>query len=124
MGIHRVLHVADTVTLDCLGNDGYRSFVAAQNARTFVTRSQHGVKIVSVSDDNVEAKGAQLRIERFQRHHLLSPADALDAVAVNQPEVDNSITAASPARLAPFCTTDDRLPALAMSDSGNPLESP
>ena len=40
---------------------------------------------MSVSGDHVEAKGAQLRIEGLEGHHLLGAADALDTVAVDEP---------------------------------------
>ena len=41
---------------------------------------------MAVDDDDVITKGAQLGVERFERHHVLGTANCLDMVAVDDPD--------------------------------------
>ncbi len=43
-------------------------------------------KVVSVGGDHVKAEGAQLGVERLERHHLLGAAERLDAISIDQPD--------------------------------------
>src|ERR1022692_1534837 len=85
VGSHRVLHVANAVTFDRVGNDGDRSLLACQNTCAVVADGQQRAEIMTVGGDDVEAEGLELRAQRLEGQHLLGPADALNAVAIDQP---------------------------------------
>src|SRR5688572_6796523 len=75
VAIHRVLHGADAVTLDGIGNDGDGNVVLRENASALGARGQKGSEIVTGDAHDVKAEGAELCIERFERHHLFGTPD-------------------------------------------------
>src|SRR5450755_80307 len=85
VGSHRVLHVANAVTLDRIGNDGERTSPACQNTRALVARGQQRGEIMTVDGDNVKTESVELRVEWLEGEYFLGTADALNPVAIDQP---------------------------------------
>src|SRR5688572_19839139 len=86
VGIYGVTKEADPVALHRVGDDHDWSVTPFDHPAALVPRREQRAEIVSVGGDHVKAEGAQLGVERLERHHLLGATESLDAISIDQPD--------------------------------------